>query len=192
MCLLANGLDHVADLVSHRFFQFRRRRFPIQVFLRQLRLALKTTHTHGKTRPGRQQPSPTLAEHHQRRRSSRCGTCFTAATRAPTVPLCSGVLFHTIWWNQTFLRSLAASIESTDAQPSFSVRNHQRVPEVLSPGVKARRAVCDVEVATPFARDFNPSLALRFPTTTATEGSMIPFWFHNCPSSTLSTVSTIC
>ena len=39
---------------------------------------------------------------------------------------------------------------------------------------ETRRPTSDVEVATPFARDVNPSLALRFPTATSSEGSMIP------------------
>ena len=39
---------------------------------------------------------------------------------------------------------------------------------------ETRRPTTDVEVATPLARDFNPSLALRFPSTIASQGSMIP------------------
>ena len=39
---------------------------------------------------------------------------------------------------------------------------------------ETRRSTSDVEVATPFARDFNPSLALRFPSTIASKGSTIP------------------
>ena len=51
--------------------------------------------------------------------------------------------------------------------------------QLMSIGVRlrcqeTRRPTSDVEVATPFARDFNPSLALRFPSTIASKGSMIP------------------
>ena len=37
---------------------------------------------------------------------------------------------------------------------------------------ETRRPTSDVEVATPLARDFNPSLALRFPSTIASKGSI--------------------
>ena len=38
---------------------------------------------------------------------------------------------------------------------------------------ETRRPTSDVEVVTPFVRDFNPSLALRYPTAIASKGSMI-------------------
>ena len=40
---------------------------------------------------------------------------------------------------------------------------------------ETRRPTSDVEVATPVVRDFNPSLALRFPSTIVSQGSMIPY-----------------
>ena len=51
-----------------------------------------------------------------------------------------------------------------------SVRDEQ----LMSIGVFPDSASSDVEVATPFARDFNPSFALRFPSTVAFKGSNIP------------------
>ena len=49
--------------------------------------------------------------------------------------------------------------------------NNSWVSVVRLRSQETRHPTSDVEVATPFARDFNPSIALRLPTATAFEGS---------------------
>ena len=68
---------------------------------------------------------------------------------------------------------------------------------------KTHRATGHVEIVIPLVHDFNPSLVLRFPTTIASEGSMIlsgstikpPFKlvvFHLCNCRTLQLVLGVC
>ena len=71
-------------------------------------------------------------------------------------------------------RGRATTVLSEHHNKEQRKRTQRRSATMFAVFLETRRPTSDVEVATPFVRDFNPSLALHFSTTIASKGSMIP------------------